>query len=356
MKRLNTFVVIGLALVVAVVTSSSAPAAITDRASHISTIGRFVHYEPASHKTTADPYWTVARMANARPRDVTLDAAPALAVVGDAASPPGGRLLIPGHPPAGTAPTQSGPTVITGATQGGYRYPFPYSRYEVPGVIDYAAYPYSAVGKVFGHDRLGDYQCSGAAVVSSNESVVFTAGHCVHMRGAGWFDSLIFVPGYRDGVAPSEWTAVDAWSTRAWISREDPRGDLAAVVVETDPTGATLTDSVGALGFASGQSRQQHWDAFGYPAVRPFSGERQIVCSASYAAAEPAFKRVPPMAIGCDQTAGSSGGPWILDFGGGNYLNGLNSYGYRALPEAMFGPYFGGGAAGVLRCAQRGCS
>ena len=32
--------------------------------------------------------------------------------------------------------------------------------------------------------------------------------------------------------------------------------------------------------------------------------------------------------VGCDMTGGSSGGPWILGLGRGNYINGLISYGY----------------------------
>ena len=37
-------------------------------------------------------------------------------------------------------------------------------------------------------------------------------------------------------------------------------------------------------------------------------------------------------------TAGSSGGGWIMQ---NEYLNSVNSYGYRGQPNRMYGPYFG---------------
>ena len=43
-------------------------------------------------------------------------------------------------------------------------------------------------------------------------------------------------------------------------------------------------------------------------------------------------------------TGGSSGGPWVVGLGGGNYVNSVTSYGYSSLPGVLFGPYFGDGA------------
>ena len=59
-------------------------------------------------------------------------------------------------------------------------------------------------GKVFFSAPDGDYVCSGTAVSSRNESVVWTAGHCAANPGAKSFynDHWIFVPGYDNGKAP----------------------------------------------------------------------------------------------------------------------------------------------------------
>jgi hypothetical protein len=39
-------------------------------------------------------------------------------------------------------------------------------------------------------------------------------------------------------------------------------------------------------------------------------------------------------------TGGSSGGPFILAFASGNYLNGHNDWRYTALPQQMNTPYY----------------
>lgn len=48
-----------------------------------------------------------------------------------------------------------------------------------------------------------------------------------------------------------------------------------------------------------------------------------------------------PIGIGCDMTGGCSGGPWIWQFGVGNYLNGDNSYRRSGKPQELYSPYFG---------------
>jgi len=51
------------------------------------------------------------------------------------------------------------------------------------------------------------------------------------------------------------------------------------------------------------------------------------------------------MSIGCDMTAGSSGGGWIID---GQYLNSSVSYGYDNDPIDLYGPYFGQAARNLF--------
>ena len=54
--------------------------------------------------------------------------------------------------------------------------------------------------------RLGryDYSCSGTVVNSPSQSVVITAGHCVHYGGKRrrWATHFVFVPGYQDKATP----------------------------------------------------------------------------------------------------------------------------------------------------------
>ncbi len=62
-----------------------------------------------------------------------------------------------------------------------------------------AEYPLSTVGKLFLTSATGQNMvCSGTAVVSSNDSVVDTAGHCLYWNG-GWVRNVLFCPLYDSG-------------------------------------------------------------------------------------------------------------------------------------------------------------
>jgi V8-like Glu-specific endopeptidase len=360
-KRFVVTIALGAVVVLAAVASLASASGRAERAgSRVTSHGNFTRYQvSAESRRAATDYWTPERMAAAEPRDMILGRTAGVlnGVPDSAVRPNGSPKLIPGSVPSPSESTVLPvPRMTAGVASVGYAYPFPFSRFEIPGLVDYTSYPYSAIGKIFATDALGDYECSGAAVVSDNESVVWTAGHCVYLSESDWFTNMIFVPAYRDGTTPfGQWIASDAWIPNGWFNSEDARMDVAGVVIAPATTGATLTDTVGGLGFAYGAGRVQHWESFGYPADAPFNGMRQHVCSASFAVLDPFYRRRSTIGIGCDMTAGSSGGPWILDFGGGNYINGLNSYGLRGLPDAMFGPYFGVGAASLLACAEGGC-
>jgi hypothetical protein len=108
--------------------------------------------------------------------------------------------------------------------------------------------------------------------------------------------------------------------------------------------GTRIQQVVGALGFMANVPRSQHWNTFGYPAAAPFDGQTLNTCQAGHGT-DDTIGTPEPVGIGCDMTGGSSGGPWVLDFkrlnDDGNYLNGVNSYGYSSLPNVMFSPYFG---------------
>jgi hypothetical protein len=87
-----------------------------------------------------------------------------------------------------------------------------------------------------------------------------------------------------------------------------------------------------------------HWMNIAYPSAPPFFGSTQQICAGSFAYTDTSKPAPFPVAMGCDMTGGSSGGPWILNFGGSatsqNYLNGNNSYRYGSHPEELYSPYF----------------
>jgi hypothetical protein len=214
----------------------------------------------------------------------------------------------------------------------------------------YEPNPYPAMhGKVFFSDGVFDYVCSGTAVTSANESVVWTAGHCVHQGPGVFYSNWAFVPQYRDGARPyGTWTARRLMTTSAWATSGDFSYDLGAAVVNTNG-GATLTDTVGSRGAAFNQPAQQRYLSHGYPAAPPFNGQRQYVCDSNLGGRDPST-RPQTMAIGCDMTGGSSGGGWVV----GNNVLSVNSYGYSNQPNVMYGPYQGSVAQQLYTSAGSG--
>ena len=227
------------------------------------------------------------------------------------------------------------------ASQGGYTYPAPYTRFELPQGL-YQVYPWVTCGKVFFKQR-------GVAYVGSAGSIgnhaIWTAGHIVHAGDnaeQGWSTDMIFVPAYRNGEAPlGRWSASFLRTTTLWYQKGNPDGltaDMAGAVLHP-LDGQSISERVGSLGFAWNLERIIHWNALGYPQASPFNGQTMHDCQSSYAY-DGSVAGVPPVAIGCDMTGGCSGGPWIHKFLDDNALNGNNSYRQSNRPEEMNSPYF----------------
>ena len=242
----------------------------------------------------------------------------------------------------GTFPEQQAVTA-PGATTGGYNYPGPYTRHEV--LCPYTIYPYITVGKLFFKQYGTSYVASAASI---GNYAIWTAGHCVHKgdgKSAGWSTNSVFVPVYKDGNTPyGQWPASRLFTRSNWMNKGNPNGlgeDMGGAILYNQG-GKKISQVVGSLGFAWNQPTYQHWHAIGYPAVSPFNGYRMIETEASFAYLESSMSLNPvPRAIGCDMTGGCSGGPWVLNFGTRNYLNGNNSYRLTSRLEEMKSPYFG---------------
>jgi V8-like Glu-specific endopeptidase len=243
----------------------------------------------------------------------------------------GGQPVAEGEGQADEAPT---------ATTGGYDYPPPYTRYEI--FTPYTTYPYATVGKLFFVQGGRRFVCSAASVGNNG---IWTAGHCVHSgnnRAEGWATEVVFVPAYRDGAAPfGQWPASWLATRTAWYQNGIPNGlsqDMGGAILHPQ-SGRRISQAVGWLGFAWNWSKYQHWNALGYPAAAPFNGQRMNVCQASFAY-NGNVTGVKPNGIGCDMTGGCSGGPWVRQFGTGNFLNGNNSYRLSNRPEELYSPHF----------------
>jgi V8-like Glu-specific endopeptidase len=197
-------------------------------------------------------------------------------------------------------------------------------------------YP-SAYGKVFFTSNSGvNYVCSGTAVTSANESVVWTAGHCVNEGPGAFYKNFLFVPAYRDGVAPyGKFVGSTLLTTSGWQTSGEWGVDVGAAVVGTNAAGQNLTDAVAEAPVVFNAPRNQTYKLYGYPAAKKFSGQRMRVCETSWLM-DDTFATPDTMGAGCDMTGGSSGGGWITSTGA---VASVVSYGYSSLRNVLFGPH-----------------
>jgi V8-like Glu-specific endopeptidase len=214
--------------------------------------------------------------------------------------------------------------------------------------------PVSHIGKVFFTLNGGNYVCSGNSVSSANKSTVSTAGHCLNSGPGAFASNFVFVPAYRDGVAPyGKWPAKALYAPTQWSADGNIQYDTGFAVV-SQLNRRNLADVVGAVGVAFNQPYGLTYKAYGYPAAKPFTGQRLVSCSgkAGKDALNPQFDT---QGIPCDMTGGSSGGPWLVPgdpADGLGYQNSVNSYGYGTRATSMYGPYWGEVIAQVYARAE----
>ena len=309
-------------------------------------------------------YWTPERMRNARSLDLPqtsttpvplADLSPdlpaaAVTTVAGAGKPPSlavkpdleNRLFEPD--PTAEAGVDSGAVEPQNAGSRGAH--FSSSRVFPDGAT--TAYPYRTVGKIFfTKPGEGDFICSGAV---QRPRVVTTAGHCVHSGNGNpnaYYTNFVFIPSYRAGIAPyGSWTPVFVITTATWINGGGavPNGADYALFQMADLNGRRIGDVTGYLGYATGKLRPNHAHLLGYPGNLD-SGERMHQVTAQSFAADTNGAVI----YGSDMRGGSSGGPWVQNFGvpsagqtGGvnaqlNTIIGVTSYG----PTAV-GPFYQG--------------
>jgi hypothetical protein len=295
-----------------------------------------------STESAAETYWTAARMARAAARSTTTTAA---------AKPTMGR----------TAPVKPAPATIKATTVPPVAGTLAAGKTEPLRALvtrPYTNRPDRLNGKVFFTLNGQDYVCSGTIVNSSNKDMVDTAGHCVS-DGAGHFaTNWVFVPGYaskpsagRAGMYPyGIWTARQLTTTAQWHYYGNIKQDLAYGVLKP-LNNRHIAAYLGGQGISFNASRNQTFNAFGYPQAAPFNGRDQRLSVSKRIGDDTLLGGLPgplPLRISSNQTGGASGGGWIVSISatsGLGYVNGHNSYRYLSGPAAsanqLYSPYFG---------------
>ncbi len=172
-------------------------------------------------------------------------------------------------------------------------------------------YPYSTVGALFfNRPGVGGFRCS-ASVVSKR--LIATAGHCAYNGEAGASTDFLFVPAFHDGLAPfGTWSGVVAFVAKDWLA--DPQvpnpGDF-AIIVLADSDGLKVGDVTGWLGYKTGTLENNLVKMLAYPANLDNGLKMHQVDSGDWFFREDSGTVI----YGSDMSGGSSGGPWVQNFG-----------------------------------------
>lgn len=342
----------------------------------------------AEEAVKVEAFWTPQRMSQAIPKPIPLrDISEKQPVPSGTFTPSGPMIKVNSGRPGDQITQQSFPATtqkIVGTAEraniqplysGGS--PFPFTRYRVfpdQKGKTYQSFPYNLIGKIYFRGSDGYlYVASASVVAAANFSVVWTAGHCVYTNAlvdpyhVGFNSLWVFLPGEYQGTTKYKvWPAYVGVTSQGWENNhwEYDVGALVLLPSKKGPIGLIL----GWLGIMFNDYYLQNWTLVGYPAQvqsggppgLPFDGEHQEVCGATFGEYDMGSGGPYTIGVGCDQTPGCSGGPWIVDFSGvagtNNYVNGNFSYRYisgpLASPLTIYSPYFGDAAYNVWNSAQ----
>jgi hypothetical protein len=300
-------------------------------------------------------YWTPDRLASAVPRDLLDGNSVAPGIAGPLSGGP--EVSSDGQPPqigplaralAARRKSSASPRAVrnlssrasAGIDLQGYNYAYPFTSYNVESFLydeslGFVDYPQSTIGKLF--FTLGglDFVCSASVL---RPHILLTARHCVFDTANGLFaTNVVFYPGWHSGPNASLSGAWFARNLATW-NGGGLNYDIGMIQTFDDDAagcggslgGNPIENVTGYLGyFYGGDYSQVHWDEFGYPQAPPYNGNL-MVQSESSTGALAQFGQTDTVEVGNPMTGGSSGGPWIRNFGpgggGNNWANGLNSF------------------------------
>ena len=362
-----------LIAVIAAIGVASAPAGQGTPAAPAAQAADLAVASHATQQTVAqvEAYWTPARMAAAEPYPMPTRSGPPSTPAGTlvpTAEPTGEPGAVAGALPGGVALPQAASQVIASSQQPQH-HPYltqvPYTRWSLLGRYD--KFPNYTILKMF---FTQDYDGDGNVVEPSNfvcsastfgPDEAWTAGHCVtnNLNGAGinagWSYNVQVCPVYDNGLVHGH----GCWGSDEVVSllgyRNGGNGNIDFGAIDTSANGTVVPGALGAhtgwLGFAWNQSRDQHWVAMGYPAEAPFAGGKIIMAASGYGYDDDwQPDLIEGVAMGSDLTGGSSGGPWIIQYGipgqvagfGSNLINGHNDWRWvgGGVPNQMVSPYY----------------
>lgn len=204
--------------------------------------------------------------------------------------------------------------------------PFSTARADLDPAATNDQYPYRAAGKLFFKVNAQDFICSASLI---KKGLVVTAGHCVMKFGTkAYYSDWQFAPGYRDGAAPyGVWTAAQAFVLTSYFDGTDScqqsgvicKNDVAVLALnpQKDASGNNFYAGANAGWFSYGWDKTgfaqkiTHVTQIGYPACLDDGG----IMERNDAQGSIDSNNSDNTIIGSLMCGGSSGGPWLVNFG-----------------------------------------
>jgi V8-like Glu-specific endopeptidase len=224
-----------------------------------------------------------------------------------------------GRPDASALSRQSG-AEVTPQEHGSVSHPFSTARADAYQGSTHKQFPYRASGKLFLNVGADTHFCSAALI---RKGIVVTAAHCVAEYGGSFHTNFRFVPGYKNGYAPyGVWRAATAAVLDSWRNGTDPCTDGGAVcvndvgVIRLAPKNGVYAGQrtgfygygINGFGFVSGTAQVTQ---IGYPVCLDNGNLMERNESQGYVHWPSSGNTI----IGSLMCGGSSGGPWLINFG-----------------------------------------
>jgi V8-like Glu-specific endopeptidase len=209
------------------------------------------------------------------------------------------------------------------------------------------------IGKLF----TSSGTCSASVVTGKN--IIVTAAHCCWNRSNNsWIGGWSFAPGYNNGKAPfGVFNWADARVPNSWINNGDIPSDVCLIRLQNDSSGHGVSYYVGWLGRAWNYPANQNMTSFGYPGN--IGGANSLERCAAPSSAQPGSCGSNVLNMACNMTYGSSGGPWVMDWGTGYHVDStvhgyINQNCTGAFGQEFDGPQFNSNNI-LLLCNAEGC-
>ncbi len=213
---------------------------------------------------------------------------------------------------------------VTSQEFGTNNHPFSTARADLYPLVTNTSYPYRQSGKLFFNIGASTYVCSASLI---KRGVVVTAAHCVANFGhSQFYTNWSFVPGYRNGIAPyGTWSVSQARVLTSYYNGTDPcvvagvvcQDDVAVLVLQAPANGVAYPGSstgwigYGVNGYVFTASGLTQITQIGYPVCLDNGGLMER--NDSYGVKTPSQSN--NTVIGSLMCGGSSGGPWLVNFG-----------------------------------------